>query len=326
MDPKRRQFLGAAGSAPALVLSKGSLPTDVVVTGSEHWARKEVEGQKVRLFLWRKRTLDAPKGVALFVHGASSSGRPAFDLQIPGRPASSTMDWFARLGYDSWCVDCEGYGRSDKSRPVNDDLSCGADDVAAASEYILKTTGQRLLVYGAGAGSLRAGLFAQRYPDRVRRLVLDDFVWTGEGSAAVEALKSRLPQLQASTRTPIERASFDHETHAEASDPAVVDAFAEATLALDSTLPAGPWIDLASKLPLVDPEKVASPTLVLRGQWDAVASFDDLAGFFARLPRPDKQLVVLPGIARGSMRSKNRQLVYELLDRYFSQPAPAYTG
>ena len=38
------------------------------------------------------------------------------------------MDWFARLGYDTWFVDCEGYGRSDKSRPVNADVSGGADD------------------------------------------------------------------------------------------------------------------------------------------------------------------------------------------------------
>ncbi|HSU62292.1 MAG TPA: alpha/beta fold hydrolase, partial [Burkholderiales bacterium] len=119
------------------------------------------------------------KGTILFVHGSSVSATPVFDLQIPGKPEASTMDWFARLGYDTWCVDCEGYGRSDKSRPVNADISCGADDLAAASAYILRTTGsEKLLLYGSSSGGLRAALFAQRHPARVRRLALDAFVWT----------------------------------------------------------------------------------------------------------------------------------------------------
>jgi hypothetical protein len=37
--------------------------------------------------------------------------------------ARALRDWFARLGYDTWCVDCEGNGRSAKSRQVNMDGS-----------------------------------------------------------------------------------------------------------------------------------------------------------------------------------------------------------
>ena len=43
---------------------------------------------------------------------------PVYDLMVPGRDDASMMDWLARLGYDVWCFDCEGYGRSDKSRAV----------------------------------------------------------------------------------------------------------------------------------------------------------------------------------------------------------------
>jgi len=50
------------------------------------------------------------------------------------------------------------------------------------------------------------------------------------------------------------------------------------------------------------------------------------AAFFARLPNPDGQLIVRPGIAHTSTRSKNWALVYHLLDGWFSQTAPAYTG
>ena len=65
------------------------------------------------------------------------------------------------------------------------------------------------------------------------------------------------------------------------------------------------------------------PVLIMRGQWDGIASFQDLANFFARLPNPDKQFVVMPGIAHTSTRSKNWGLVYHLLDAYFS---PACAG
>jgi alpha-beta hydrolase superfamily lysophospholipase len=48
--------------------------------------------------------------------------------------------------------------------------------------------------------------------------------------------------------------------------------------------------------------------------------------FFAKLPGPDKQLVMMPGIAHSSMRAKNFQIIYHALDAYFSQPAPIYVG
>ena len=50
-------------------------------------------------------------GTILFVHGSSMAGQPTFDLHVEGRPDSSVMDWFARRGYDCWCVDMEGYRR-----------------------------------------------------------------------------------------------------------------------------------------------------------------------------------------------------------------------
>jgi len=83
---------------------------------------------------------------------------------------------------------------------------------------------------------------------------------------------------------------------------------------------------MCANLPLVDPEKLNVPTLILRGQFDGIATFEDLSRFFAKLPNPDKQLIVMPGIAHSSARSKNWAIVYHLLDGYFSQPAPVYVG
>src|SRR3954469_18271763 len=184
MSDGRRDFLlGSAAAVAGLAVAVESKAQAASPGATEHWAVKKTPQGDVKLRMWRKRATNVSKGTILFVHGSSVSATPVFDLQIPGRTESSTMDWFARLGYDTWCFDCEGYGRSDKSRPVNADISCGADDAAAVSQYIMKVTGgQKLLLYGSSSGGLRAGLFAQRHPERVRRLVLDAFVWTGEGS------------------------------------------------------------------------------------------------------------------------------------------------
>jgi alpha-beta hydrolase superfamily lysophospholipase len=68
------------------------------------------------------------------------------------------------------------------------------------------------------------------------------------------------------------------------------------------------------------------PTLVLRGQYDGIAAFDDLIEFFKRLPNPDKQFSVLAGISHASFQQKNYRLVYHILHAYFTQPTPTYVG
>lgn len=296
------------------------------VQGVEHWTSKG----DVKLFLWRKAPKAATMGTVLFVHGSSMASQPTFDLHVPGRPDSSVMDWFAARGFDTWCMDNEGYGRSDKKRPINFDISNGADDLAAGSEYILKTTGaKKLFVYGISSGALKAALFAQRHPERVARVALDAFVWTGAGSPTLEERKKKLPEYAAVNRRPISRAFvqsiFDRD-HPGTADDATIQAFAEAILALDDSVPTGTYVDMCSKLPLVDPEKLTVPTMIMRGQWDGIASFDDLIAFFSRLPNPDKQFSVMAGISHASFQQKNYLLCYHLLHGFFTQPEPLYRG
>jgi pimeloyl-ACP methyl ester carboxylesterase len=332
MDQKRRHLLTAAAgtAASGVFLSRDAKAQGLPVTGSEHWATKQADGKPIRLFIWRKRTLNAPRGAVLFVHGSSVQSQPAFDLQVPGKPEYSLMDWFARLGYDTWCFDCEGYGRSDKSRPINADVSTGADDIGAVADYIARQTGSsKLSLYGSSSGGLRAGLYAQRHPHRVSRLVMDAFVWTGEGSPTLDERRKRLPQYKASNRRPLDRALvrsiFTRDGQGDAADPVVVEAFADAVLALDDSMPTGTYVDMTEKLPLIDPAQLTVPTLIMRGQWDGIATFKDVSDFFGRIAHADKQLAVLPA-AHSSMRSKNWQTAYHVLDSFLSQPVPVYTG
>ena len=296
------------------------------MTGKEYSTSKG----DIRLFLWRKPPAAATAGTILFVHGSSMASQPTFDLQVPGRPYSSAMDWFAERGFDCWCMDHEGYGRSDKQRAINCDIQNGADDLAAGTEYISeKTNGKKLLVYGISSGALRAALFAQRHPERVARLALDAFVWTGEGSPTLAERRKKLPEFMSKNRRPIDRAfvqSIFARDHPGTADEATIDAFADAILALDDSVPTGTYVDMCSKLPLVDPARIAVPTILMRGQWDGIAGFDDLLEFYRRLPNSDKQFCVMPGISHASFQQKNYLMVYHILHAFFSQPEPVYRG
>jgi pimeloyl-ACP methyl ester carboxylesterase len=270
----------------------------------------------------------AGKPAVLFVHGSSMASQPTFDLFVPGRPDSSAMDWFAARGFDTWTMDNEGYGRSDKSRAQNNGISNGADDLAAGMEYVAKATGaSKAHMYGISSGALKAALFAQRHPDRIDRLALDAFVWTGEGSPTLEERRKKLPQFAATHRRPIDRAfvnSIFTRDHPGTADQATVDAFADAILSLDDSVPTGTYVDMCSKLPLVDPAKIVCPTIVLRGEYDGIAGFDDLMEFFKRLPNADKQFAVMAGISHASFQQKNYRTVYHILHSFLTQPAPVY--
>ena len=300
------------------------------VTGQEHWTTKKTADGDIKLFLWEK-FVGSPEGKAavLFVHGSSMASQPTFDLHVPGRPDSSVMDWFAQQGFVCWCVDMEGYGRSSKERDIYCDIANGADDLAAATDHIASVRGVKsFLTYGISSGALRAALFAQNHPSRVARLALDAFVWTGEGAPTLEQRRKKLPEFIATKRRPIDRAfvrSIFSRDHADCADAHTVEAFADAILALDDSMPNGTYIDMCSKLPVVDPLKIHVPTLVLRGQFDGIAGLDDLLQFFKLLPHPDKQFTVLNGISHASFQQKNYRMVYQILHAYFTQPAPAYT-
>ncbi|MFN7086968.1 MAG: alpha/beta hydrolase [Burkholderiales bacterium] len=302
--------------------------TSMKITGQEHWTQKG----DVRLFLWEKAAVgrEAKQGTILFVHGSSMASQPTFDLQVAGRPYSSAMDFFAERGFDTWCVDMEGYGRSDKHRDINCDIANGVDDLAAATDYIMKTRGvKQFWVYGISSGALRAAAFAQRHPERIRRLALDAFVWTGKGSPTLEERRKKLPQWQSMNRRPIDRAfvrSIFNRDHPGCAEEKVVEAFADAILALDDSVPTGTYVDMCAKLPVVDPAKVTAPTLIMRGEFDGIAGIDDLLEFFKRLPNPDKQFAVMAGISHASFQQINYMMVYHILHSFFTQPEPIYRG
>ena len=300
--------------------------TDSDVIGQEHWTNKG----DVRLYLWEKYvgSPDGKQGTILFVHGSSMAARPTFDLHVDGRPFSSAMDWFAVRGFDTWCVDMEGYGGSTKDRDIYCDIANGADDLAAASAYIMEKRGSGpLLVYGISSGALRAAMFAENHPERIRRLALDAFVWTGEGAPTLVERRKKLPQFMANKRRPIDLDfvySIFNRDHPDTADKATIEAFAKAIISFDDSMPNGTYIDMCSKLPLVNPKKITAPVLIMRGEFDGIASLDDLIKFYEALPNMDKQFSIMPGISHASFQQKNYMIAYHVLHGFFSLPQPVY--
>jgi non-heme chloroperoxidase len=296
--------------------------------GQEHWTSRN-KGD-IDLFLWHKpAAADVPfAGTILFVHGSSMASQPTFDLSVPGRADSSAMDWFRARGFDTWTMDNEGYGRSSKHRNINFDIPNGADDLAAATEYILeRARSKKLMVYGISSGALKGALFTQRHPDRVERLALDAFVWTGEGSPTLAKRREKMAEWTASNRRKIDRDfvfSIFNRDHPGTAEDRVIEAFAQAILTLDNSMPTGTYVDMCSKLPLVDPKKIDVPTIVMRGEYDGIASFDDLIKFYVALPHADKQFSVMAGISHASFQQKNYYNVYHILHAFFTQPAQVY--
>jgi pimeloyl-ACP methyl ester carboxylesterase len=89
------------------------------------------------------------------------------------------------------------------------------------------------------------------------------------------------------------------------------------------SVPSGTYIDMAANLPLVDPAKVQSPVLMVRGEHDGNSTNDDLLDFFRQLPNGDRQFVILPQTAHSLGWSKNRHLLWYAVKNFLAAPSPA---
>jgi esterase/lipase len=74
-------------------------------------------------------------------------------------------------------------------------------------------------------------------------------------------------------------------------------------------------------LPLVDPKKVQSPVLMVRGDHDGNSTNEDLLDFYTQLPNGDRQFVIMPHTAHSLGFAKNRHLLFYAVRNFLSAPA-----
>jgi alpha-beta hydrolase superfamily lysophospholipase len=303
------------------------MPNDLHAAAAPVRTDYTVKKGAVSLAVYRKRLPpsagELPRSVLFLVHGSSNSGLSSFDLTVPEAGEYSTMNVFAGLGYDVWTMDHENYGRSSRTEG-NSDIASGFADLIAATELVIRETGQeRLHFMGESSGALRAAAFAMARPERVGRLVLNAFTYTGHNSPTLAKRAEQVEYFRTHNRRLRDRAmisSIFTRDHPGTSDPRVAEALADAELVHGDQVPTGTYLDMTANLPVVDPLKVMAPVMLVRGEHDGIASEEDLLDFYRQLPNPDRQFAVLPGAAHALVFGHNRHQLWHVVHAFLAMP------
>jgi pimeloyl-ACP methyl ester carboxylesterase len=260
----------AGSSARAPTASAQAEPERMVVTADDGF----------QLTMWRKAPAQ-PRRAVLLIHGRTWSGRPDFDLQVPGE-ARSFMDALVAQGYAAYALDLRGYGATPRDATGFLTPTRAAADVAAA----LRLIGDRPVLFGWSRGSMVSQLTSQRYPDTVGALVL--FGYPGDPDRKVPEQPD--PGAPARKPTTAEAAAEDFIAPGVISKRAI-EAYVQAALAADPVRMDwrrdAEWNELA-------PEAVHVPVLLLQAELDPLAKTDAQARLFSRLGTVDRQWVVIP--------------------------------
>jgi alpha-beta hydrolase superfamily lysophospholipase len=326
----RRAILKSAGLGVGVGLLSG-LPIGAQTAGggmiwsAEYWAKKG----DVPLYMYRKRlgapkTGEPPRPVLFLVHGSSVTWR-IFDLDTPGHGEYSMMNVFARWGFDVWTMDHENYGKSGRTSG-NSDIVSGAQDLKAAMPVIVKETGrQKVHFMGESSGALRAALYTTIEPEHVDRLVLAAFTYKGIESPTLKKRAEQLEYFRTHNMRKRDRAMIESiftRDKAGTTDPAVGKILADVELQFGDQVPTGTYLDMTANLPVVDPKKVQAPVLLVRGEYDGIATVEDLFDFYRQLPHGDKQLVILPNTAHSVAVAVNRHLFWHAVRSFLDMPIP----
>jgi alpha-beta hydrolase superfamily lysophospholipase len=330
----RRAALAGVGVSLTGAAATPAAAAEAPVWRHDYWAEKTRGTETIKLAMYRKR-LDAPRPgekprpVLFLVHGSSIAAMASWDLSVPGQGEYSTMNVFARHGYDVWTMDHEGYGKSSRT-DGNSDIASGVADLTAAMLVIAHETGQtRCHFLGESSGALRAGAFAMAAPQHVDRLVLSALTYTGKGSPTLGKRAEQVEFYRTHNRRPRDRAMIESiftRDKPGTTDPAVAPALAKAELVYGDSVPTGTYLDMTAHLPVVDPTKIAAPVCVARGEYDGIATNEDLWDFFRQLPNGDRQFSIIANAAHALGTSRNRAAFWHVAQAFFSMPAAPSIG
>lgn len=289
------------------------------VSGAEHG----VENAGIKLYVWEKY-LGNPGGkpVVILAHGSATAGRESFDLQVPGKPSYSLMDFLAGAGFDVFALDVRGFGRS--THPdTHMTTKEASEDLNAVVDYIRKLRGnQKVHLLGWSWGTQYGGMFVMTHPDKVAK-----YVSYAQMHVNSPDIAKRRPNIEAFRKNPyisIPEAGwkprFFSMTPASANDPAVVDAFAKAAVKAEVKTPTGPQLDMVTIMPMINPRLIPVPTMLIHGEYDDVADLDGLLLFFQQLPNPYKRYVVIPNAGHMMHLQEGHRLFQHEVAGFFKAP------
>jgi pimeloyl-ACP methyl ester carboxylesterase len=165
-------------------------------------------------------------------------------------------------------------------------------------------------------------------PQRVDRLVLAAFTYKGDGSPTLAKRAEQLDYYRTHNMRKRDRdmiRSIATRDKPGTSDIAAVEALADAEMQFGDQIPTGTYLDMTANMPVVHPQKVLAPVLLVSGQYDGNATVADLEEFYNLLPNGDRQLVLLPGTAHSLTIATNRELFWHVARSFLTMPAPLVT-
>lgn len=263
----------------------------------------------------RERTVAQDGKVLLLIHGFSVPGSVAFDTDHEN---CSLMRHFARVGWDTFALDLEGFGLStrplvmddpaafpDSKAPIRSDVT--VHDVERVVDFISALRGVdrvHLLGWSLGA-SVEAPRYAIQHPEKVAGLVLQGVTY-GNPMSVEERQKSAADgEAQKVLRSvPSLERWAGLGTKEEFVVPGCFEAHRQALLASDPKsgelggavrVPAGRSIEFDLAELQFDAAKITVPTLVIRGDADTDATREDNQKLMEALGSTAKEYVEIPG-------------------------------
>jgi len=245
-----------------------------------------VEADGHPMALWEKSEKNAEEAI-LLVHGLTWSAVPDFDLQVEGEELS-LMDGLADEGYAVYAIDLRGYGQT----PRDDTGWLTPDRTSKDLAIVLKWISQQKIwkkkphLFGWSLGSTRCQLLAQRHPELISSLTLFGY-WLDDD----EVFPADEPDITPKKRkTTAEAAASDFITPGSISQKAI-DAYVGSALKSDPIKADLKHFDHYNEL---DPGKVTTPTLIIRGEHDPIAPPDRQAKLYLRLGTAHKLWITVP--------------------------------
>lgn len=278
--------------------------------------------------------------IVLFVHGATYSSIPGFDIPLPGY---SWMDYLAQRGYIAYCLDIRGYGGS--TRPPEMDQPPSANppivraevaikDITAAVEYIRKKHEvDKINLLGWSWGTVTTGMYTSFNNEKVNKLILFAPVYSVKHPAAKrfeDPVNPGHPNLKmgAYRFTRAEDAIKRWVASVKSLDwidSQVRETWSRLILESDPTSwqrtppslrsPNGVLVDIYyifTERPIYEAAKIRVPVLILRGDADTESLDADARGLFEKLTSvPYKRYVLIGDGTHFINAEKNRWQLFQ---------------
>ncbi len=301
----------------------------------------------IAIFVRNKRPADltafTPERTLLFVHGSTYPAHTGFDAPLGGQ---SWMEFIASRGYDVYCLDVRGYGRSTRPQEMSEPAENNPPivrtpdavrDITAVLNAILKRRSiAKLNLLGWSWGCTLMATTAIQNLEKVARLMLYAPGWLRTTPSLITpggplGAYRTVNREQAKARW---LNGVPQDKQAALIPPGWFDQWAGATWATDPDgakqnppvvrAPNGTVADTAenwaSGKTMYDPARITVPTLIAIGEWDRdTPPYMAQAIFPLLVNSPGKRLVMLAEGTHHMMLEKNRLELFKAVQAFLDE-------